>query len=208
MRRRVYSSDEGWLLSYADLITNLLIFFSMLLAAAHVSRTRMQQIAKEISGVEQPASLSAIQQEIEEQIEREGLQGLIRTDLTDEGLELSLNSGLVFHSGHAEVRPEQEATLESMLRTLVPYAEHYDFAVEGHTDSMPIVNGSTYQSNWELSAGRANAVRTRLETVGIDEGRVRVEGYADTEPLPEASLEGLSPEERLARHRRVIVRIY
>ena len=86
MRRRVYSSDEGWLLSYADLITNLLIFFSMLLAAAQISRTRMQQIAQEISGVEQPASLSAIQEEIEEQIKREGLEGMIRTDLTDEGI--------------------------------------------------------------------------------------------------------------------------
>ena len=208
MQRRVYSSDEGWLLSYADLITNLLIFFSMLLAAAHVSRTRMQQIAKEISGIEQPASLSSIQEEIEAQIEREGLQGLIRTNLTDEGLELALNSGLVFHSGHAEVIPEQEGTLDHMLLTLVPYAEHYDFAVEGHTDSMPIVNGGAFASNWELSTGRANAVRSRLEGVGIAEGRIRVEGYADTEPLPEESLVGLSDDERLARHRRVIVRIY
>ena len=208
MRRRVYSSDEGWLLSYADLITNLLIFFSMLLAAAQISRTRMQQIAQDISGVEQPASLSSIQSEIEAQIKREGLEGMIRTDLTDEGLKLSLNSGLVFHSGHAQVRPEQETTLDSMLGTLVPYADRYDFAVEGHTDSMPIVNGTFYTGNWELSADRANAVRSRLELVGIDEGRIRVEGYADTEPLPEESLEGLTTDERLARHRRVIVRIY
>ena len=208
MQRRTYTSDEGWLLSYADLITNLLIFFSMLLAAAHLSRTRMQQIAQGISGVEQPASLSSIQAEIEAQIERDGLEGMIRTDLTDEGLKLSLNSGLVFHSGHAEVRPEQEATLDSMLQTLVPYADHYDFAVEGHTDSRPLVNGATYPSNWELSSGRANAVRSRLQLVGIEEGHIRVEGYADTEPLPDETLEGLTSDERLARHRRVVVRIY
>jgi len=208
VRRRVYSSDEGWLLSYADLITNLLIFFSMLLAAAQISRPRMQQIAQQISGVEQPESLSSIQGEIEAQIEREGLEGMIRTDLTDEGLELSLNSGLVFHSGHAEVLGEQEDTLGSMLQTLVPYADQYDFAVEGHTDSMPLVNGATFTTNWELSAGRANAVRARLEQVGVEEGRIRVEGYADTEPLPEESLVGLSEAERLARHRRVVVRIY
>ena len=65
MQRRTYSSDEGWLLSYADLITNLLVFFAMLLAAAEISRTRMQQIAESISGIEQPASLSSIQEEIE-----------------------------------------------------------------------------------------------------------------------------------------------
>jgi len=208
VRRRVYSSDEGWLLSYADLITNLLIFFSMLLAAAQISRPRMQQIAQELSGVEQPESLASIQGEIEAQIEREGLEGMIRTDLTDEGLELSLNSGLVFHSGHAQVLGEQEDTLGSMLQTLVPYADQYDFAVEGHTDSMPLVNGATFTTNWELSAGRANAVRARLEQVGVEEGRIRVEGYADTEPLPEESLVGLTEAERLARHRRVVVRIY
>ncbi len=208
MRRRVYSSDEGWLLSYADLITNLLIFFSMLLAAAHLSKSRMQQIAQGLSGIEQPASLSSIQKEIEEKIAREGLQDMIRTDLTDDGLELSLNSGLVFHSGHAAVRPEQQETLDRMLNTLVPYADRYGFAVEGHTDDRPIVGGTVFADNWELSAARANAVRGRLELVGIDEERIRVEGYADTEPLPDDSLMGLSEDERLARHRRVVVRIY
>ena len=208
MQRRSYSSDEGWLLSYADLITNLLIFFAMLLAAAQISRTRMQQIAEALSGVEQPESLSAIQEEIDAQIEREGLQELIRTDLDDDGLRLSLNSGLVFDSGRAQIRVEQQETLDRMLETIVPYAGRYNFAVEGHTDSTPIAVGGVYPSNWELSADRANAVRGRLEGVGLDQERVRVEGYADTVPLPEEDLTGLSADERLARHRRVVVRIY
>lgn len=196
------------MLSYADLITNLLIFFVMLLAAAEISRTRMQQITEKISGVEQPESLSAIQEQIEEKIEEEGLEEMVRTDLTDEGLKLSLNSGLVFDSGQAAIRTDQIPVLERMLQTLVPYAEKYDFAVEGHTDTTPIGAGSMYKSNWELSADRANAVREELEKVGVEQERIRVEGYADTVPLPEDELEGLSPAERLARHRRVIVRIY
>jgi chemotaxis protein MotB len=208
MRRRTYGTEDSWLLSYADLITNLLIFFAMLLAAAHISRTRMQQISRGLSGVDRPASLSAIQDEIDARIESEGLQDLIRTDLTDEGLKLSLNSGVVFDSGHADIRPEFEGILDSMMRTLVPYSGRYGFAVEGHTDTNPIVNGSVHRSNWELSTERANAVRSRLELVGIERRRIRVEGYADTQPLPEEALEGLSRDERLGRHRRVIVRIY
>lgn len=208
MRRRSYASDEGWLLSYADLITNLLIFFAMMLAAAEISRTKMQQIAEKISGKEQPASLSAIKQEIDARIEKEGLQELIRTDLDDDGLRLSLNSGLVFDSGSATIRGEQEPTVDNMLQTLVPYAGRYDFAVEGHTDRTPVLSGGAFASNWELSAARANAVRTRLELVGVDQPRIRVEGYADTIPLPEASLAGLDEEGRLSRHRRVVVRIY
>ncbi len=208
MQRRTHSNDEGWLLSYADLITNLLIFFAMLLAASDMSRTRMQQIAEGLSGVEQKESLSSIQRQIQAKIQEEGLEEMIRTELTDDGLKLSLNSGLVFDSGSATIRPEQLDTLDRMLQTLVPYANRYDFAVEGHTDSTPLNNGAVYRSNWELSTGRANAVRSRLEQVGIPKERIRVEGYADTVALPESELAGLSEEERLARHRRVVVRIY
>jgi chemotaxis protein MotB len=168
----------------------------------------MQQIQKEISGVEQPQSLSSIQKEIEEQIRQNGLQDMVRTDLTDDGLKVSLNSGIVFDSGSAAIRAEQEQVLASMLKTLVPYAGRYVFAVEGHTDSTPINNGSFYRSNWELAADRANAVRSRLELVGVAQDRIRVEGYADTVALPPEQLEGLSPEEALARHRRVVVRIF
>jgi len=207
VQRRSYASDEGWLLSYADLITNLLIFFVMLLAAAQLSRTKMQEIAQNLSGKEQPASLSSIKEEIDAKIAKEGLQEMIRTDLTDDGLKLSLNSGLVFDSGAAIIRPEELSTVDQMLETLVPYADKYAFAVEGHTDSNPVISG-IYKSNWELSADRANAVRSRLQQVGVEATRIRVEGYADTIPLPDASVEGLSELERLARHRRVVVRIY
>lgn len=208
MKRRTFSNEEGWLLSYADLVTNLLVFFVMLLAAAQISRTKMQQIAQNLSGVQQEQSLSSIQDEIDARIKKEGLQNLVSTRLTDDGLELSLNSGLVFDSGRADIRPEMANTLEMMLKMLAPYSGKYDFAVEGHTDTRPLVNGNHFRSNWELSTGRANAVRGQLEVVGVPGNRIRVEGYADTKPLPEATLAGLDEEERLARHRRVIVRVY
>lgn len=205
MKRRSYNSDEGWLLSYADLITTLLVFFAMLLAAADINQVKMQQIAESLSGVEQPASLSSIQEEIDQRIAEEGLEELISTNLTADGLELSLNSGLVFDSGSGVVRPENEETLQGMLSTLAPYRDKYRFAIEGHTDSTPM-NGP--MTNWELSTMRANAVRSRLETAGIESDRIRVEGYADTVKLEEELLVGLSEQERLARHRRVVVRVY
>lgn len=208
MQRRARGHEEGWLLSYADLITNLLIFFVMLLTAANLNKGRMQQIVKAISGAESPASLESIRREIDAQIASQKLQDLVRTEVSAEGLELSLNSGLVFDSGKAAIRPDLEQTVSSMLKVLAPYSNKYGFAVEGHTDSTPLVNGSVFATNWELSAARAIVVRQRLEDVGIPRPRIRVEGYADTKPLPEAQLQGLGAEERLARHRRVVVRIY
>jgi len=208
MQRRAKGHEESWLLSYADLITNLLLFFVLLLTAANLSKGRMQQIVKGISGAESPASLESIRKEIDSKIAERKLQDLVQTTVTRDGLELSLNSGLVFNSGSATIRPELEETVGAMLQVLGPYSTKYNFAVEGHTDSTPLVNGAVFATNWELSSARAIVVRHRLENVGIGRERIRVEGYADTRPLPEEQLQGLTPEERLARHRRVIVRIY
>ncbi len=208
MERRAKGHEESWLLSYADLITNLLLFFVVLLTAANLSKGRMQQIVKSLSGAESPQSLASIRKEIDAEIAKRQLQELVRTDETPDGLELSLNSGLVFDSGRANIRPDLEATVASMLQLLTPYSNRYSFAVEGHTDVMPVSKGSPFATNWELSSARAIVVRQRLEDVGIPRDRVRVEGYADTKPLPETELAGLGEEHRLARHRRVIVRIH
>jgi chemotaxis protein MotB len=205
MQRRAHTTEESWLFSYADLITNLLLFFVVLLSAANLSKARIQQIAKSLSGIESQQSLESIQKEIDAKIAAQHLQDLVRTSLTAEGLELSLNSGIVFDSGKSVIRPEHNETVTSMLQVLTPYSKRYAFAVEGHTDTVPMTGNMT---NWELSAARAITVRQRLEDVGITRDRIRVEGYADTKPLPEEQLKGLSDAERLARHRRVIVRIY
>lgn len=207
MRRRGHH-EESWLLSYADLITNLLLFFVLLLTAANISKSRMQRIAKSISGAESPASLTSIKSEIDKNIAQKKLQDVVGTSISDAGLELSLNSGLVFDPGKAELRKDLEPVLASMLQTLVPYSNRYNFAVEGHTDPTPLIAGTVFKTNWELSSARAIVVRQRLEDVGVDRTRIRVEGYADTKPLAESQLDGLTHEERLARHRRVVVRIY
>ena len=208
MQRRARGHEEGWLLSYADLITNLLLFFVVLLSAANLSKGKMQQIAKAISGEEMAESLEHIQAEIDKQIAAKDLKAVVQSKLRDEGLEVSLSSGFVFDSGKAVIRPDFEAALTLMLQVLAPFSKNYHFAVEGHTDSTPLAPGGPFPSNWELSAGRAIVVRQRLETIGIDAKRIRVEGYADTKPLAEADLAGLSTDQRNARLRRVVVRIY
>ncbi|MEO1174247.1 MAG: flagellar motor protein MotB, partial [Myxococcota bacterium] len=91
MRRRKSAGDEGWLLSYADLITNLLLFFVLMLTAANISRSKMQQIAQSISGKVNPKSLESIAEEIEEEIAAKNLRDLLSTEITLDGLELRAN---------------------------------------------------------------------------------------------------------------------
>jgi chemotaxis protein MotB len=208
MQRRVKGHEDSWLWSYADLITNLLLFFVVLLTAANLSTGKMQQIAKAVSGEEMPESLASIKEEIDARIEERKLQDVVGTVVNDEELELSLNSGIIFGSGQATIQPAIEDALASMLEVLAPYSARYHFAVEGHTDSTPLTPGGTFPSNWELSTARAIVVRGRLESTGVSRARIRVEGYADTIPLPEAELVDLDDAQRKARHRRVVVRVY
>ena len=202
MQRYRKGHEESWLLSYADLITNLLLFFVVLLTAANLSKGRMQQIAKSISGTESPASLESIRKEIEAQIAQRNLKDLVRTTIAGDGLELSLNSGLVFDSGKAKIRPELEQTLGSMLQVLAPYSAKYAFAVEGHTDSTPITSGGLFASNWELSSARATTVVKYLISRGVSPRRLVAAGYGEFQPLED----GLT-EEALRRNRRIELKL-
>ena len=208
MQRRARGHEEGWLLSYADLITNLLLFFVIMLTASNMSQGKMQQIQEAMTGKQSPESLESIQKEIDARIASMDLKDVVVTELTDDGLQVSLNSGVVFAPGQEGIKPDFDPALKSMMAAVVPYAERYHFAVEGHTDETPVAARGPFASNWELSAARAIRVRERLEASGIARERIRVEGYADTRPLPADKVAGLSDDERRARLRRVVVRIF
>ena len=56
-------------------------------------------------------------------------------------------------------------------------------SIEGHTDNLP-VRGGPYESNWDLSSGRALSVTHELLRDGdLDDERMMVVGFADTHPF-------------------------
>jgi chemotaxis protein MotB len=206
-RHKLRTGDSGWLTSYADLMTNLLIFFVLIVSASEIQTGRMERLMSKISG-KTSGSLSEAQKTVENQIQAQNLQGKVTVRMTDAGLEISFNSGVTFNSGKADIRPEMLDPLTKVLTPLVPLSNKYQFAVEGHTDNVPIGANTAYKSNWELSSARALEVRDKLEGIGVGKTRIRVEAYADTRALPNDQVQGLPAEEVLARHRRVVVRLY
>lgn len=205
---RLKSSNEGWLTSYADLITNLLIFFVLIISASQIQTGKMEKIIAQISKAK-PATetLASAEKKVKEALKQEQLEENVHVKLTDAGLELSFESGVTFASGAADILPQMEEPLAKVLKVLTPYAAKYNFAVEGHTDETPISTGR-FKSNWELSSARAMQVREHLEQVGIEKNRLRVEAYGETKALPAETLQGLTREQVLAKHRRVVVRLY
>lgn len=104
-----------------------------------------------------------------------------KTRQTDQGLEIEISDaeGLgTFHLGSAEINPMMEGPLNELAKTLSKIPNRV--VVAGHTDRHGY-SGNGY-SNWQLSSDRANAVRTRLGTGGVEPQRVNaVVGYGDTE---------------------------
>lgn len=212
-RHRLHTGNEGWLTSYADLMTNLLIFFALIVTASEIQAGRMDQIVNRLSGKNTEGSLTEARRVVEQTVREQNLANQVTVQMTNAGLEISVNSGLAFESGEAHIKPEMLTPLARVLTPLVPLAGKYRFAVEGHSDDRPVGPAAHFRSNWELSSARALEVRDHLESIGVPKDRIRVEAYADTRPLTveqlrELGLANPSADEIRARSRRVVIRLF
>ncbi|KPA20354.1 Motility protein B [Shimia sp. SK013] len=103
------------------------------------------------------------------------------TRLTDEGLVIELFAAEdqpLFVDGTAIPMPIMEDLVEIIARASEMVAS--DIAIEGHVRSEPIIQRET--KVWDMSAGRAQAVRGMLQSDGVNPRRLRrVVGHADRE---------------------------
>jgi len=98
----------------------------------------------------------------------------------DVGVQLRVNSDLMFKPGTAELSSGAEKTLRDVITILREYNLY--LVVRGHADSDEA--RPPYPSNWELSGARAAAVLRYLVDVGkIKATRLRGVAYADTRPV-------------------------
>lgn len=207
-RRRLTSSNDSWLTSYADLITNLLIYFALIISASTIQVGKMEKISQALNkDSEDSMSLTSAQEKLQTELKTQQLSEEVQVKLTDEGLELSFSSGAIFDSASEAIMSHMQNSLEKILDVLKPYTINRRLAVEGHTDERPI-NSSRFKSNWELASARAMTIREKLEARGIDKKLIRVESYADNKPLPVDDTKDLNKEEILAKHRRVVIRLF
>lgn len=98
----------------------------------------------------------------------------------DVGVQLRVNSDLLFKPGTAELMPGADAVLNDVLTVLREYNLY--LVVRGHAGQDEVK--PPYPSNWELSGSRAAAVLRYLVDKGdIKATRLRGVAYADTRPL-------------------------
>ena len=71
--------------------------------------------------------------------------------------------------------------------------------VEGHTDNVPVTFNERFKSNWDLAAARSASVAGFLvDSSGIPQDRLKVNGFADTKPVAtNSTAEGRAKNRRI-----------
>jgi len=140
--------------------------------ARQLSSTR-EQIAEQRKRLEQLQALIDQQQQATEALRKkiaDALNGFNSSELTvtmkNGKVYISMQEGLLFPSGSAEVNPKGKEALSKVAGVLNTSAD-INIDIEGHTDSLPIHN-KMYADNWALSTARA----TSIAHVLIDEYKV------------------------------------
>ncbi|MFO7609706.1 MAG: OmpA family protein, partial [Candidatus Krumholzibacteriia bacterium] len=110
-----------------------------------------------------------------EEIERD-IAGA-KVERIGEGIKITFDSGLLFDTDKAEIRPASRSSLVNLAKILNKYPDTR-VLIEGHTDS---TGPDDY--NLALSRDRANAVSLVLAGQGVDPTRFTVLGYGEDQPL-------------------------
>jgi Flagellar motor protein len=199
---------ERWLLTYADLITLLLIFFIIMYAMSKVDTAKfsqlVQMLTKSFGGQHSVITMSnmgllpqnavfgdtrtkqrKLYVKTVGQLQKEIASKSVKVTQDQRGIVISLASDFYFGSGIADFGDSTEAVLKKLYAILGPLSAN--IRIEGHTDDVPIVPGSAlsqrYPTNWELSSQRSVNVLKALEKLGLDRKRMAAAAYADTRPL-------------------------
>lgn len=126
--------------------------------------------------------LEKLKERVEAAARREGVEEMVRTDVTGQGLRVRLlTDRVLFDSGHAELKPGGAKLIDAMAAVLRT-APDRRIRVDGHTDSVPL-RGGPYTDNWGLSAARSTAVVRRLQQDGFNGRRLAAGGHADNRPV-------------------------
>lgn len=176
-----------WLISYADLITTLMVLFLALyvlqLAKYNALDARYQTLARQAGGAASAADAAAPDSAppwlaLLDSLKSNGRISLVKAP---HGVEIGIDAKILFNVGDARLLPDSSPVLNQIAQALSEHATG-DILVEGHTDSLPIANAK-YESNWELSSARAGSVVRYLTERGVAPHRVAAIGRADTQPL-------------------------
>ncbi|MDR1856134.1 MAG: flagellar motor protein MotB [Desulfovibrio sp.] len=149
---------------------------------------------KDIKITETERSHYAIAQKIKQMIMADAVpQNASGISADDVGVQLHINSDVLFVPGTVQLMPQGEKVLDDVLKVLNEYNLY--LVVRGHADPNEVRD--PYPSTWELSGARAAAMLHYLADHGVKPTRLRGVAYGDTRPLKP----GIDEQSRAANRR-------
>ena len=141
-------------------------------------------------------------QEVIDFVEKNGLSEEISLSMDADGVYMNVKAAILFTPGSAVITESGTAALQKVAELIGNFENK--IMIEGHTDNVPH-HDQKFESNWELSAGRAIAVlRHLVEQRNIDPSRLSAVGYGEYNPL----VPNDTAEQRAANRRVNIVLVY
>jgi len=218
--------EAGWIVTFADLMTLLLVFFVLLysissvnldkfkiiLSSFHVSLGEKEtavglleivdvpQIEAEKTTIEELTGMKDKDEDLIEDVKQyisdKNRGEYIVLQVIDGKLTIRVKGRFLFDSGSATLKKEAKPLLDDIISMVNEYNE-YNVNIKGHTDNRPI-RTLQFPSNWELSAIRATTVLKFLVDGGVDAKRLTATGYGSKLPLASNT-----SEKNRAKNRRV-----
>ena len=145
-----------WLTIYSDLITNLFLLFVSLYALSYFGP---DAIADAVASMKSRLEYSRKAAPWYEYLTQD-LKMVSHMDAPiiarEDRLQMALPDDLLFATGAGQLKDQDQLLLHAIAQAIkrVPYT----VLIEGHTDNQPLIPGSRYASNWELSLARAMSV--------------------------------------------------
>jgi len=141
-------------------------------------------------------------QEVIDFVEKNGLSEEISMSMDADGVYMNVKAAILFTPGSAVITESGTAALQKVTELIGNFENKV--VIEGHTDNVPH-HDQKFESNWELSAGRAIAVLRHLaEQRNIDPARLSAVGYGEYNPL----VPNDTAEQRAENRRVNIVLVY
>jgi len=205
-------NNERWLLTYADLITLLMVFFVVLYSMSQADSDKFKRVSAALQQafnidvlkgqptatsiqddqIDQSLADNPINDEQSAQVSRlqskikAVVDGLVQAPDVSVGID---KEGVVIRLSGSYLFDSGRAELKpnsfDILDALSAELrlQPNEIRIDGHTDAIPI-DSPRYPTNWELSVARALAVTRYLtETDGVPAGRLMAAGFGEFRPL-------------------------
>jgi chemotaxis protein MotB len=186
-RKSGFSRAPIWQTIYADMMTNLMLFFLMLYAMTRLEmdprdRTSFQQVfGKEMMGRNEYSTAEVARHKMsDEDIVKEATKIKGFKEMDESNIRLALPGEVLFDSASAELKSTAAESLQQTLDIIKKIPNK--IVIEGYTDDLPILT-KEYSSNWELSLARAESVLNYMISSGIPRERLCISGYGEFKPM-------------------------